>query len=596
MVQESDLVPFADWIWPALVYYVQIAAILGLAALVVGFLVAAFRYGPSAGADRTFHLVRTCLRDLASLSPRRISALAWLAVQESLRRRVLVGFAVFLLILLFTGWFLDTKSNDPAKLYLSFVLTATTWLVLLMALFLSALSLPADIKNRTIYTIVTKPVRAGEIVLGRVVGFAVIGTLMLSIMGLFSYVFVARALNHTHEVDVASLKNVPNDSRGSRSGRTTLVLNHRHQLTLDVDGNGATDVVQGHYHNVTAHTQGDKVTYVVGPPEDMFTARVPIYATALRFKDRSGKGSDRGINVGNEWKYRSYIEGGSLAAATWTFADITPEQFPNGLPIEMTIRVFRSYKGDIEKGILGSLVLRNPKTGRASQIETFRAKDFYIDHRDIPRKLTDPSGKNIDLFDDLVADGQLEIELQCLDNTQFFGVAKPDIYLRARDAAFTMNFIKSYLAIWVQMLLVTGLGVMFSTFLSGAVAMLATLAALVMGFFKQFVVDVASGAVQGGGPIESFIRLIKQQNVTMDMEPGLTTDVVKAGDTVFMGFMTRVTNLLPDFRNFDSANYVANGFDIPPDTVLIQTFTVLGYVAGVFVVGYFFLRIREVAR
>ena len=29
------------------------------------------------------------------------------------------------------------------------------------------------------------------------------------------------------------------------------------------------------------------------------------------------------------------------------------------------------------------------------------------------------------------------------------------MYLRASDASFTMNFVKSYLGIWVQMLLVT---------------------------------------------------------------------------------------------------------------------------------------------
>jgi hypothetical protein len=596
MVQESDPILFADWIWPALVFFVEAAALLGLLALGVRFLVAAYRHGPVAGGDAAYGMLKTGLRDLVLISPRRVSALAWLAVQESLRRRVLVGFGVFLLILLFAGWFLDSKSNDPAALYLSFVLTATTWLVLLMALFLSALSLPADIKNRTIYTVVTKPVRPGEIVLGRIVGFAIIGTFLLAVMGLFSYVFVSRVLSHTHEVDGASLKSIPNDSSGGRSGRTKMSQNHRHQVTLDATGNGSTDIVQGHFHNVTAQTEGDKVTYQLSPPQDLLTARVPTYATALRFKDRTGKGSDRGINVGNEWKYRSFIDGGTLAAAIFTFSDITPERFPDGLPIEMTIRVFRSYKGNIEKGILGSLVLKNPKTGRASGLETFYAKDFYIDHLPIPRKLTDPTGKSIDLFDDLVADGQLDIELQCLDDSQYFGVAKPDIYLRARDASFTVNFLKSYLAIWVQMLLVIGFGVMFSTFLSGPVAMMATLATLVMGFFKQFVVDVAQGSVQGGGPIESFIRIFKQQNVTTQMEPGLTTDVVKTGDSIFMWFMTHVTGLLPDFRRFDNVDYLAHGFDIPPQVVMVQFFTALGYVAAVFAIGYFFLRTREVAR
>ena len=36
-------------------------------------------------------------------------------------------------------------------------------------------SLPADIKTKTIYTVVTKPVRPGEIVLGRIVGFSLVG-------------------------------------------------------------------------------------------------------------------------------------------------------------------------------------------------------------------------------------------------------------------------------------------------------------------------------------------------------------------------------------------------------------------------------------
>lgn len=63
-----------------------------------------------------------------------------------------------------------------------------------------------------------------------------------------------------------------------------------------------------------------------------------------------------------------------------------------------------------------------------------------------------------------------------------------------------------------------------------------------------------------------------------------------------MSFMTAVTSLLPDFQKFDNINYVAHGFDVPPDQVLVQVFTSLAYVAGVFAVGYFFLRTREVAR
>jgi hypothetical protein len=327
----------------------------------------------------------------------------------------------------------------------------------------------------------------------------------------------------------------------------------------------------------------------------LLTARVPAYGK-LRFRDRAGRGVTSGINVGNEWKYRSFVEGGTLASAIWTFKGITPENYPQGLPIEMTLRVFRSYKGEIEQGIRGVIVLKNPFNGVTSELRTFTAKDFSTDHMDIARKLSDKDGNPIDLFDDLAPNGELELWLQCVDESQHFGVAPADVYLRARSAPFAMNFVKSYLGIWIQMLLVTSFGVMFSTFLSGPVAMMATLAALVLGFFTQFVYEVAQGTVQGGGPLESFIRIVKQQNVTMQMEPGLATDFVKGTDAVFMFFMQSVTSLLPDFRRFSTVDYVAHGFDIPGDVVGVQFISGLGYMVAVVAIGYLFLRTREVAR
>ncbi len=324
---------------------------------------------------------------------------------------------------------------------------------------------------------------------------------------------------------------------------------------------------------------------------------MPQYADTLRFKDGSGKGADRGISVGKEWKYHSYIEGGTLAAAIWTFSDVTPERYPEGgLPLEMTIRVYRSWKGDVEKGIRGTLLVKNPVTGRASALFTFVAKDFYVDKLFIPRKLTDSTGHPLDLFDDLAANGVIDVVVQCVDDTQYFGVARGDLYLRSRDASFAMNFVKSFLGIWMQMLVVTSFGVMFSTILSGPVAMLATLTALVLGFRAQFIVDVARGAIEGGGPLESFIRLIRQQNVTLQLEPGLTTTIVQGIDGVFMAFMTAVTGMLPNFGKFNTIDYLAKGYDIPPDVVLVQIFTALGYLAAVFAIGYLCLRTREVAR
>ncbi len=77
-----------------------------------------------------------------------------------------VALVAFGVILMFAGWFLDPQTPATGPLYVTFVLSWTTYLIVLLALFISAFSLPNDIKNRTIHTVVTKPVRSGEIVLG----------------------------------------------------------------------------------------------------------------------------------------------------------------------------------------------------------------------------------------------------------------------------------------------------------------------------------------------------------------------------------------------------------------------------------------------
>lgn len=186
---QTEFYNFAEWLPGAAFHFVLMAVLLTVAAVVISFLVMAFRYGPSNGGDMTFRVAMTALAELAHTSPRRVWALARLAIQESLRRNVLVALGVFALLLLFGGWFLDTTSNDPSVLLLSFVLTGITWLSWALAVFLSAFSLPTDFKTHTIYTVVTKPVRSGEIVLGRILGFTIIGTVILALMGVASYIF-----------------------------------------------------------------------------------------------------------------------------------------------------------------------------------------------------------------------------------------------------------------------------------------------------------------------------------------------------------------------------------------------------------------------
>jgi hypothetical protein len=607
MVLEEEIPAFGAWIGPALVWFLFAAAVLTVLAAAGVWLVQSILCGPLAAGDRVYRGLLAGLADFAGVSWRRTWALARLAIQESLRRNVLVVVGLFALIILFAGWFLDPASVNPGKLYLGFILSATNFLVCLVTLLLSVFSLPADIKAKAIQTVTTKPVRTAEIVLGRFLGFALVGTALVAVMGAAGWAFVVRSVGHGHVIeadDVLAIR-AEDGSTSGFEGRTSFDRGHRHRVEIAADGIGFTDTVQGHRHGVRAVDRAGGMAYEVGPPMGLLEARRPIRGR-LRFLDRDGRPSAKGISVGAEWAYRQYIEGGTLAAAIWTFTGLAERDFPDGLPLEMIVRVFRTYKGVIEKGITGSIRVRNPSTGLQSDPFYFTAKETTIDSLPIPRTLTataaDGATRQVDLFADLVADGRVEIVLQCLERAQYYGVAQADFFLRAGDGSFALNYAKSCLGIWFSMLLMTAMGVMFSTFLAGPVALLATLSMVMIGQFREFIAQLFESQVTGdativpgGGPIESLYRIVTQMSITVPLDPTPAVQAMKTVDTILLAPMRLAAGLFPSLSALGTSNFVADGFDIPFDLLAANAVETLGYVLAFLVAGSFCLRAREVA-
>ena len=607
MILEEEIIPYLQWIWAgsqnslgAIPRFFLIALGIMLVGLLLGYIVAAARHGLLRGGDLVYRTITTGVRELLDTSPRRVWALARLAMKEAWRRRVVVALVVFFIILIFASWFLKKDHQDPAKLYISFVLTATTYLVLGIALLLSAFSLPADFKNKTIYTIVTKPVRSGEIVLGRTIGFVLVGTILLAVMGVCSYVFVNRSLDHTHEVDVSSLKNVTNadGTPGGQDGRTTLDAYHRHDLELYTDGTGRAASNYGHKHEI--EKRGDE--WVVLGADGIMQARVPKWGT-LTFIDRQGVPKQRGISVGSEWTYRSFVDGATQATAIWMFDNIDEslnyeDDNVSGLPIGLIVRVFRTHKGIIGNAISGSIQVRNPETGLASELNAFPALDAQIDERLIPRKLRGTDDKEYDLYKDFVSsNGELEILIQCFERGQYYGFAQPDLYLRLPDASPLANYLKVYLSIWTQMVIVIVIGVTASTVLSGPVAMLFTVSFIILGFFRPFFLGVALGTEYGGGPVESFNRMVTQKNIITRLDENIGNSIIQGVDAfLFRPFMWMVAQVIPDFSALSTVTFAALGFDVPTDKIYQDLTMCLAYVIGATLVGYFLLRTREVAR
>jgi ABC-type transport system involved in multi-copper enzyme maturation permease subunit len=617
MVLENPPLPFLTWLlgypWTdpqvvlqsALVRFGLTSLVLAVLALVVGFLIALVRHGPLKAGDITYHVVVNGFAELFKTSPRRVWAIARLAIKESIRRRVVVALLLYIILLVFAGWFLQTGYKEPGKLFFSFVLTATTYLILLIALLMSAFSLPNDFKSKTIYTVVTKPVRSGDIVLGRILGFTIVGTVLLAIMGACGALFVWRMLDHTHQVRVDSLENIY-DSAGKvvgKKGRTTTNQQHYHEVEIYPDGTGLATSTNEHEHAITSQERGSETAYTVSGPQGLMRARVPYYGK-IRFLDRKGVEAPKGVSVGSEWTYRSFIEGGTPMAAIWTFSDVDEASFREDaggaqtLPLELIVRVFRTYKGDIEKGIQGVMQLRNPdnKTIK-SEPWTFTAKDNSINTFPWSRQLNDVDQKPIDLLKDLVAeDGTIEVVVQCLDRAQYYGFAQPDCYVRLPDGSPLRNFIKAQISIWIQMVLVIAIAVTCSTLVNAPVAVAFTLAFITLGFFRQFFIDVAIGKQVGGGPLESLYRIVTQMNQVSPLPESFGTMLIQRIDDVLEVAMQSLAYVLPDFRSLSTVDYVAYGYNIPMNQLVQDLIVCAAYVVGLCVFGYFFLRTREVAK
>ena len=654
---------FLDWIGPGLLLLCGIALAGTVMGVFLGYVVASFKHGPFEAFYVIAKVIGEAIPDFLGTSPRRITAIAGLSIKEALRRRViLVTFGIFAGALLFGGWFMNAGSDNPDQIYVNFVLWGTQLLILLMGMLISAFSLPEDIKNKTIYTIVTKPVRATEIVIGRIFGFGILATSLLALMALISFAFVWRGLSHDHQIvesqSVSSFYDIDPDTRLSKRGKrvssnaikaseTTFDSGHRHRVEIIEDIREASDKqpedtsniisktelpdgriayqrgivipAAGHTHRVTVTGEGDEATLTLSPATGYFRARVPIYSEGIQFYDREGAPNKRGIDVGKEWGYRGYVDGGSrLFPNSLSHADFLFDNFDSKfvgdstiLPLEMNLGVFRTYKGDIEKRVIGSIqfesVPDNPDAENRFQSDTivFETNEFQIQTLPISRKqpgqLIAPDGSTVqigefDLFDDYGKNKKINVVLRCEDYNQYIGVARADVYFRASDDLYWANFFKGYLGIWCQMIIVIAMGVSFSTFLSAPITMLATIVTMIVGFFTPFIRTMTQEDVAGGGPIESLFRLVTQRNMEVTLETGIGTTLMEQSDNLLVAGLSTLTYLAPNFSQMNFADFLTYGYSIDSQRLLVAVAITLAFCAGLSILGYFCLKTREIAK
>ncbi len=81
----------------------------------------------------------------------------------------------------------------------------------------------------------------------------------------------------------------------------------------------------------------------------------------------------------------------------------------------------------------------------------------------------------------------------------------------------------------------------------------------------------------------------------MDLDPTPTVRALQMFDGVYRWLLRRVMNVIPDVDRFGMSDYVAQGFSIGPDFLLINLITLIGYVLPWLVASYYLMKAREIA-
>jgi ABC-type transport system involved in multi-copper enzyme maturation permease subunit len=502
------------------------------------------------------------LLDLVRISPRRLTAIARFSVKEAIRRKVLWSFLLLGLVVLFASWFItEERKENQWRQYVDLVFYVISVMVLLMSAILACFSLPTDIKQQTIFTVVTKPILKLEIILGRVLGLIILMTIVLLIAGGISIIYIARGID----------PEVANIARRAR------------------------EVQFGGLYFIDYNERGEMIRQA------------------------------KGYSIGREWEYFQYIRGGSAHEAIWVFRNLPAELTKRDrVPVEATFDIFRTSKGGSESFDIGVSVqftfvnldkwrgnfeefreARNSDGQPMSPEEKARRFGYYELPRPI-RVADEGVVSRVTFPSTLLADSNpntiVEIHVNCRSNSQYLGTAQRNLYLIVAEASWIANYFKGLSSIWFYMVIVVCIGVVISTYLNAPVSLLLATILIMGGQPKvlEYIQELSqpNDPIErpGGGTFQEMYRIIEKVNQVAPLADTTMTRVVQFADNYGSRFLFKaVYAILPDLAQYDRTAFVTEGFDIPADQLVAALLRLLLYVFPFLLIGYYLLNGREIA-
>jgi len=124
-----------------------------------------------------------------------IRAIAIHTFREAVRKKIphlLIGLGA-LIFAVSPVIYIANEPDAQLKLMLGVFFQAEVLLCVIGMILLSATSLPLDIENKTIYGVLSKPISKLQLIMGKIVGFALLSALILSVLSLFSFAGISWA-------------------------------------------------------------------------------------------------------------------------------------------------------------------------------------------------------------------------------------------------------------------------------------------------------------------------------------------------------------------------------------------------------------------
>ena len=529
---------------------------------------------------------------------RRIGALAKLGFKEASRGKLYWVFLLFLLPFLFpTKWWFLFKAENELRSTVSITAYAMNFVLLLPAVLLAAFSIPRDIRDQNIYTIVTKPVERFEIVLGRFLGYAGLLTVVLLLMTAVGWLYILttgvskEAEAETYKARVPVRGKLTFASRKAEFQGTNVGREFDYRKYIAGDPTSPQRAIWSYDRVPSSLTGGGRVS-------------VPCEFTFDIFRMTKGV-ENRGVDLTIRVTTRSaaQVPPTDLKDGTWRWADEA-----RGLEYAQAARdAVRKLRGlgpndEVNPESVFRYAEPGSKEWDALNELTEKFGFFEIAGKEIfdyhPESVNLPVG----VFKNAQQPGgdpklpALSIFIKCQTGGQMLGVAEGDLFLLEGQRFFVENYFKTSFGLWCRLCILVGIAIVLSTYLAGVITLLGTAVDYACGSFSEHIADTASGSSYAGGPFKAMNSLLKAEQPTAQADAGSSVArLTDLGDGLFSWLMRRIVNLIPDIDSYSWTKYLSEGFSVPLECMAMNLLTTVGYLLPWFVLSFYLIRSREIA-